>query len=327
VVFVFTRAYNAEKTLRRAMDSVLKQTCPDLIYYVLDNGSTDGTWDIMQDYAARDNRIRLLRNEKNTTLTGVDGWKRKKLIQHLLSEYNAEHYHCTLDADDEYEHDFLEKSLSFMEQHNLDIVACGSDYIDVQTNNPCGIRKINNNLIIEGRGFSDHFPTYIRFMRTVWGKVYSFSLLRKCTFNNRKNTSYINDTLSTMELYGYAARIGILEGTLHKYYISNKSVTYKWDPKRLESSRVLYDEMCAYLTGKCGGLTLENDYVVRRAYISVTMRNLIVMFRSDLRLSEKLRNARYLLGDMRTKETFRRGRIWWIGKELIQARFLRGGEK
>jgi glycosyltransferase involved in cell wall biosynthesis len=47
VVF-FTQAYNAEKTLRRAVDSILAQTYTNFVYYIVDNGSTDGTGEMIQ---------------------------------------------------------------------------------------------------------------------------------------------------------------------------------------------------------------------------------------------------------------------------------------
>ena len=50
-VVVWTQAYNAEKTLRRAMDSILQQTYTDFEYYVLNNASTDGTGAIIEEYA------------------------------------------------------------------------------------------------------------------------------------------------------------------------------------------------------------------------------------------------------------------------------------
>ena len=57
MIYVRTCAYNAEKTLRRAMDSVLNQTYGELTYYVLDNGSTDRTGEILREYAEKDSRV------------------------------------------------------------------------------------------------------------------------------------------------------------------------------------------------------------------------------------------------------------------------------
>ena len=57
MIYIRTHAYNAEKTIRRAIKSVLKQTFQDFIFYVCDNGSTDRTGKIIDFYAQKDSRI------------------------------------------------------------------------------------------------------------------------------------------------------------------------------------------------------------------------------------------------------------------------------
>lgn len=59
--------YNGEKYLREAVDSILNQTFCDFEFIVVDDGSTDRTWTILQSYG--DPRIVLLRNEENIGLT------------------------------------------------------------------------------------------------------------------------------------------------------------------------------------------------------------------------------------------------------------------
>ena len=71
-VVVWTQAYNAEKTLRRAMDSILQQTYPDFEYYVLNNGSSDGTGAIIEEYAKKDSRVIPLSVEKNDLEVSAD---------------------------------------------------------------------------------------------------------------------------------------------------------------------------------------------------------------------------------------------------------------
>ena len=68
MIYVRTCAYNAEKTLRRAMDSVLNQTYDKLTYYVLDNGSTDRTGEILREYAEKDSRVVPFFNKVNRNL-------------------------------------------------------------------------------------------------------------------------------------------------------------------------------------------------------------------------------------------------------------------
>lgn len=57
--------YNGEKYLREALDSLISQDFGDFTLIISDNGSTDGTADIIRDYAARDKRIVPYRQETN----------------------------------------------------------------------------------------------------------------------------------------------------------------------------------------------------------------------------------------------------------------------
>ncbi len=57
--------YNGAHTVRRALDSLLAQDCGDFELVISDNASTDGSWDVLQEYAARDPRIKLSRNNQN----------------------------------------------------------------------------------------------------------------------------------------------------------------------------------------------------------------------------------------------------------------------
>jgi glycosyltransferase involved in cell wall biosynthesis len=65
VVTIGMPAYNAERTIRAAVDGMLRQSFPDFELIISDNASTDGTWSIVEQYARRDNRIRALRQERN----------------------------------------------------------------------------------------------------------------------------------------------------------------------------------------------------------------------------------------------------------------------
>ncbi|MEO1346882.1 MAG: glycosyltransferase family A protein, partial [Pseudomonadota bacterium] len=57
--------YNGDAYLAEALDSILNQTFTDFEVIISDNASTDGTEQICRDYAARDDRVRYIRQEKN----------------------------------------------------------------------------------------------------------------------------------------------------------------------------------------------------------------------------------------------------------------------
>lgn len=57
--------YNGEKYLRGQLDSIIDQTYMNLEIIVVDDGSKDGTMDILNKYASNDSRIKIFQNEKN----------------------------------------------------------------------------------------------------------------------------------------------------------------------------------------------------------------------------------------------------------------------
>ena len=65
LVSVIMPAWNAEKTLRKAAGSILAQSWRNLELLIVDDASPDGTWAVMQEIAAADSRVRILRNTAN----------------------------------------------------------------------------------------------------------------------------------------------------------------------------------------------------------------------------------------------------------------------
>ncbi|MBI4665114.1 MAG: glycosyltransferase family 2 protein [Nitrospinae bacterium] len=57
--------YNEERWARRSLDSLLSQTCADFEVIACDNASTDSTWEIIQNYAALDKRVKPVRQKEN----------------------------------------------------------------------------------------------------------------------------------------------------------------------------------------------------------------------------------------------------------------------
>ena len=70
LISVIVPVYDVEKYLPKCLDSLLAQTWRNLEIIVVDDGSPDGSWDIMQDYARRDSRIQL-RRQKNGGLSAA----------------------------------------------------------------------------------------------------------------------------------------------------------------------------------------------------------------------------------------------------------------
>lgn len=109
-ISVIMAVYNASdgKMLRAAVDSICRQTYTDWELIICDDGSTDGTWRILQNLAGKDPRIRLLRNVRNRRA----GAARNACLKKARGRYIA-----VMDADDISSPDRLEKQHQFLEQH------------------------------------------------------------------------------------------------------------------------------------------------------------------------------------------------------------------
>ena len=104
-VSVLLPAFNAQKYLRAAMDSILAQTLADLELLALDDGSTDATPSILRDYAARDRRVRVLSRANKGMASSLN-----ELLQIAQGRFVAR-----MDADDIALPERFERQVRFLE--------------------------------------------------------------------------------------------------------------------------------------------------------------------------------------------------------------------
>ena len=287
-IIVYTQAYNAEKTIRKAMDSILNQSYGNLIYYVLDNGSTDGTLDIISEYAKRDDRIKVLHNDVNNI---PDGYEVRWFFVHCAETYPDAYVVCTLDADDEYKLDFLEKMIAFMSEKHLDIAACGSDFVDAKTGRLAGVRCLSQEFILEGDRFAEYFAYYHQFFRTIWGKLFRLPIIKRCDLSREsfKGVSYGWDTMFVLKTLRQAARVGVFAESLYKYYVSSQSVSYKlFDKRRIVSDRILHEAAHNFLIEKCGTVSPQNEDFLFCVYMNALKDTLNVLLNAQISAQEKI---------------------------------------
>ncbi len=111
LISIVMPVYNGEKSIRKSIDSVLKQTYSNYELLVVDNNSTDETKNIIQEYIRKSKKIRPLHCKRqgvsNARNLGIDLAKGK--------------YICFLDADDIYENNVIEKRTEFVMGHDAPV--------------------------------------------------------------------------------------------------------------------------------------------------------------------------------------------------------------
>lgn len=117
LVSVIMTNYNTrEEYLRCAIESILNQTYRNFEFIIIDDGSNDGSPNIIKEYQTGDGRIKLFFNGENKGIT--------KSLNTALSKASGE-FIARMDADDESLPRRIEKQVLFMNE-NPDVIACGS---------------------------------------------------------------------------------------------------------------------------------------------------------------------------------------------------------
>lgn len=115
-VSVLMLTYNRETMVSRAIESILHQTFQDFEFIIVDNGSTDKSGAIAEEYAAQDDRICVIHRDR-----GNIGAGRNTALDAARGKYLT-----FIDDDDWAEPDFLEFLVSLIEETQADVAICGA---------------------------------------------------------------------------------------------------------------------------------------------------------------------------------------------------------
>lgn len=244
-VSIVIPVYNMEKLLDRCMESVLAQTLEDVEILLVDDGSTDTSPALCDDYAKKDGRVRVIHKE-NGGLTSA--WKKG-------SEEAKGEYIGYVDSDDFIDADMYERMYERAAATDADIVCCGlihwyesdpernwSEQMEFPTDS---LKKselseiLYPSLINDGSFMGRHLqPNRVT-------KIVRSSLVKK-------NLNQCNDAVSIGEDYQFslcmfldAERVEIIRDYFpYYYYINTASMTGRHDKKYPDKIRIMRENLC-----------------------------------------------------------------------------------
>lgn len=113
-ISVIVPVYNTEKYLHRCIESILNQTFRDFELILVDDGSTDRSGELCEEYAAKDSRIRVFHQSNQGQAAARN---------YAVSEAKGS-YVCFVDSDDYVHHEMLECLFSIADETECEICAC-----------------------------------------------------------------------------------------------------------------------------------------------------------------------------------------------------------
>lgn len=166
LVTVALSTYNVAEYLPQMLDDVLSQTYSNLEVLCIDDASTDGTWEIIEEYAARDSRIKPLRQPENRGLAV----SRTRALDLACGEWIL-----MADGDDKIAPDLIEKAVNAAQAADADMVIwdycefVSPDEIPSAAGVPSKLHKVNP---------SDKL-SLLRFMAFTWIRLVRTEVMRR----------------------------------------------------------------------------------------------------------------------------------------------------
>lgn len=234
MISVIVPVYNTKRYLGQCLDSILRQTFEDIEVICVDDGSTDASSRILDDYAAVSSRIKVI-HKTNGGLVSA----RKAGLKAAAGEYIG-----YVDSDDWIEPDMYEKLLAALADENADIAMCGR-YEDTGDSSrkvchgfPAGRydkqglkEKIYPGMIVNDAFFEwGIFPG-------VWDKLFRRECLERFQMAVDERLTMGEDAVCTYPALLHAESICILDECLYHYRQSTASMVRQFGEAETERQR------------------------------------------------------------------------------------------
>lgn len=227
LISIIIPVYNVEPYLTEALDSVISQTYEKLEILVIDDGSSDRSGIICDQYADKDKRIRVVHQE-NRGLSAA----RNAGLDRMTGEACA-----FLDPDDAYEDSFIERLLAVMLSEEADLVVC--KYTIHQTVSKLS-RGRGQAMPLGGQGNYDRVQG-LRALAdgsinvSVWNKLYRSGLWRKIRY---PEGFVYEDIDTTFRIFNICHLIHVLDEPLYLHRKRRGSITQTPSMKNLRDRRL-----------------------------------------------------------------------------------------
>lgn len=236
-ISIIIPVYNAEKYLRECLDSILNQSFQDFEILLINDGSTDGSPAICDEYAAKDWRVKVFHKENG----GVSS-ARNLGLDHANGEWIT-----FVDSDDFLNDNFIDEKLNrYLKNLSFDLIINNAFIYST-------INKYQRYSFVERTLTTKDFLKYygLTIVDTPWAKFFKRSIIKKSQifFNEQFNLG--EDLLFNMNYLLYSNKIALIDHPFYNYRNNEQglsSVNYNY-----ENDKFLFEEL-----DKLNNLLIDN---------------------------------------------------------------------
>lgn len=224
---VIVPVYNVKEYLGRCLDSIIDQTLKNMEIIIVNDGSTDGSDDIITAYALKDKRIHVV-TQKNLGLS---------VARNSGLNVASGNYVAFIDSDDYIDRTMFSKMLNQIIKQDADIVVCQFNRVNLL--GQC-------NLIVEKAKHTFENMLASKIYSVAWNKLYKRSLFVDNKIIYPSNL-YHEDVATTFKLYFYAKKIIHLKEGLYYWRERKESISNDISLKHIEDFFTIFKESKIFL--------------------------------------------------------------------------------
>lgn len=256
-VSIIIPVYNEEKFLHRCVDSAINQTCPDLEIILVDDGSTDASAKICDQYAEQDSRIKVI-HQKNHGLSAA----RNAGIKVATGSYLY-----FLDSDDFLEDRCIELHLDAILRADADISISSHNVIqqagNISPQYSCGNIIMNSKTALKKMLYDEGVNV------SACNKLFAKKLFKNIKFP--ENRTY-EEVATTYKLIDLAQKIVSIKDITYNYVMHSGSITTsKFNPSHMDLIKSTM-EMSNYVKAKYPDLAKACDRKMIYSYLSTLVK-------------------------------------------------------
>lgn len=214
-VSIIVPVYNGEKYLSNCLDSIINQTYRNFELFIINDGSTDKTFDIATRYKKLDRRINLI----NKVNEGVS------VSRNIGISKSSGKYLCFVDADDFLEKNAIELLVNSMKKEKADLV--------IGSYNILRRKKVTKkNILIEDYMDKEKLINIIIenniLLATPWGKLFKTEIIKKNQIRFDEKMEIAEDTVFNLEYLDKISNISIISDVVYNYVLGGYASNLKY---------------------------------------------------------------------------------------------------
>jgi glycosyltransferase involved in cell wall biosynthesis len=295
-VSVIIPVFNAEKTLKKSIESVINQTYTNLEIILVDDGSTDSSSKICNEYLESDNRVVVI-HQQNSGVSKA----RNAGIKAASGDYVV-----FLDSDDEYSVELIKDNIEIIDKNEADILIYNFIYY-VDGKPVENGYSLNEIFFGDDKEFFENELCMIMkndLMNAPWNKIIRRELITCNDIHFDEQFSIFEDAMFSVEVCKKAKKICINSKPYYYYYLWNQgSLRTKMSLNRFDAIKKLYElerEYCDNYTDNKKQLSCFEDIFCHNLVVYLQT----VSVNSKLDRKTKLNMLRAVCNDKKARKAF-----------------------